>query len=281
MSRRSGFTLIELLVVIAIIAILAAILFPVLTAAKAAGNQSKCINNVKQIVRAVQLYSDDNTNMLLPGFLSTNWGDWYDKLNPYVRQMNKTSDGYNLRGIFLCPNIPRSRYPNGQEIPADLKRCYGYNYYYLGGKPASDGSYECHSSSELTKSSTTICIMEIWNYEKVGHSSGQASAGWGTAYSYPPSLTSLCSRDHCWPPGWHSGKTVVGWCDGHVSTVHLAPPLPSGTTDDGSQAYAGVMQKELNDKYTTITVNEFKNGKYQQVVYTSEDPYWRLKYFKP
>lgn len=47
MKKASGFTLIELLVVIAIIAILAAILFPVMASAREQGRQAKCINNLK------------------------------------------------------------------------------------------------------------------------------------------------------------------------------------------------------------------------------------------
>lgn len=63
---RTAFTLIELLVVIAIIAILAAMLLPVLAAAKAKGQQTKCLSNVKQLGLAWKLYADDNRDWLVP-----------------------------------------------------------------------------------------------------------------------------------------------------------------------------------------------------------------------
>ena len=62
-SRRSGmergFTLIELLVVIAIIAILAAILFPVLARAREAARSSACLSNLRQLNKAFTMYGND------------------------------------------------------------------------------------------------------------------------------------------------------------------------------------------------------------------------------
>ncbi|MBQ0104798.1 MAG: prepilin-type N-terminal cleavage/methylation domain-containing protein [Armatimonadetes bacterium] len=57
---KKGFSLIELLVVMAIIAILSAVIFPIMTSVREKTQQSKCIQNMKQIGMALEMFRSDN-----------------------------------------------------------------------------------------------------------------------------------------------------------------------------------------------------------------------------
>jgi prepilin-type N-terminal cleavage/methylation domain-containing protein/prepilin-type processing-associated H-X9-DG protein len=59
-NRRDGFTLIELLIVIAIVAVLTAILFPVILTARESARKTRCLYNIKSINNAALQYADDN-----------------------------------------------------------------------------------------------------------------------------------------------------------------------------------------------------------------------------
>jgi len=68
--RRTGFTLIELLVVVAIIALLAALLLPVLNRTRGKADEASCLNNLRQLQIAWQLYTDDHN-----GHVPENYSD--------------------------------------------------------------------------------------------------------------------------------------------------------------------------------------------------------------
>jgi prepilin-type N-terminal cleavage/methylation domain-containing protein len=75
-----GFTLVELLVVIAIIGVLAAITFPVMSAAKASGADTTCRTNLRSLGQSTALYAGDSDDALpwAPGEMAT----WMNRLNP-------------------------------------------------------------------------------------------------------------------------------------------------------------------------------------------------------
>ncbi len=64
--RQPGFTLMELLVVIAIIGILASLLLPALSHAKQKAQGISCLNNFKQMMTAMTLYTGDNHEFFPP-----------------------------------------------------------------------------------------------------------------------------------------------------------------------------------------------------------------------
>jgi len=67
MSKTKGFTLIELLVVIAIIALLLALLIPVLRSAREAGQRAVCLSNLRQLTLAWTAYAEEHDGQIVNG----------------------------------------------------------------------------------------------------------------------------------------------------------------------------------------------------------------------
>jgi len=103
--RARGFTLIELLVVIAIIAILAAILFPVFTAARDRARLATCTTNRKQLYIAMGLYAQ-SYNGLLPtatDYQGSGWTRQVFGMYSLIRYIKNYQ-------ILVCPNAPKGGY---------------------------------------------------------------------------------------------------------------------------------------------------------------------------
>ena len=116
-SHRA-FTLIELLVVVAIIAILAALLLPVLARAKDKARAAQCVSNLRQWGLALRIYADDYSDYLPRRgqgvqtlALITRPDDWFNALPPYfamssyqdlVTESKKPAAGDH--SVFICPD---------------------------------------------------------------------------------------------------------------------------------------------------------------------------------
>jgi prepilin-type N-terminal cleavage/methylation domain-containing protein/prepilin-type processing-associated H-X9-DG protein len=117
-----GFTLVELLIVIAVIVVLASLLLPVLSAARAKSQQTACLNNLKQLATCWLMYANDNgskyaNNLPLvdvPG-ISNNWA-----LGNMQIPIQATNVGFLERGELF----PYTTQPPLYHCPADASRAY-------------------------------------------------------------------------------------------------------------------------------------------------------------
>jgi prepilin-type N-terminal cleavage/methylation domain-containing protein len=146
----NAFTLIELLVVIAIIAILASLLLPALTQAKAKAHSAVCKSNLRQLGICLQIYVDEQgcfpADANKPPFYHP-YSSWAPSLNTYLNQplaAAKLTPSWAWPAcVFVCPSDKRD-----QRFGLGAGGSYGYNtlgisFFFVGQLSRADGSAWC------------------------------------------------------------------------------------------------------------------------------------------
>jgi len=240
-------------VVIAIIAILASMLLPALARAKAQGDRSKCMSNLRQISIFMQMYTDDYSdvfpahrnlglNTADAGPSLTNW--WGTSIVPYAK---------NNTELFHDPSIKGKRLDNGikwqWKFDCNLVG-YGYNGYFLGVHP--------YTGDDLVISGIKFSTRPWFKRSAIVSPSQNLVIGdkqpygnppvWSSSLWWPNSCMTLPSSSGAYEgiePKRHLGQSVVVFNDGHSQSrkdSQINPPA-----DPGSGSAKGLINSQYWD----------------------------------
>jgi len=236
----TGFTLIELLVVIAIIAILMAILIPTLKQAREQGKRSACLNNLRQLCLAWNLYADDNdgkmvcgnTHRVVDGLPNKNAWVYYEG-GDSKQQIQGIKDGYlypycRNKKLYKCPTGLR-----GEEVTYSIVD-------YMNGHDAIEGATIAalksrlqirNASSQivfLDEGRLTVSSWTVYYYQERWWDQITARHGNGTTFGF--------SDGHSEYWKWSDPRTVeIGKTDYTAALTSLSPPIDDPYWGQGNE----------------------------------------------
>ena len=229
-SRSAAFTLIELLVVIAIIAILAAVLLPVLAKAQLRAERAYCLNNMHQLGYAWIMYSDDNNSSIV-----TNADTSVQTLNSWVKGIMKWdlppssswSDNYNTTNLYDSLLGPYCGHSIGiYKCPGDKKP---------GGKGARVRSVSMNAfMNGLSTQSTVTSLMGLPNYVDYNKLTAMVGPGPSDLWVFLDeqgdsindgfflvAMSQIGQTTQYWydrPASYHGGTGSFSFADGHAES---------------------------------------------------------------
>src|SRR5262245_19263190 len=239
--QSSGFTLIELLVVIAIIAILAGMLLPALSRAKAKAERTACLSNFKQINLLMQYYTDDNRETF-PAHRNSGVNSTDANLS-LKNWWGTTILGYNTNNanLFRDPALKKKRMDDGTswDWGFDCNRVgYGYNGWFLVRHPYGSlsgftvGTVRCDVPDPFKRTSVLRPSDSLVVGDKEPY--GGATPAWGSSLWWEAScMDPVVVRRSSFPtfegiePKRHLGQGAVAFNDGHAETrksENINPP---------------------------------------------------------
>jgi prepilin-type N-terminal cleavage/methylation domain-containing protein len=209
-SARNAFTLIELLVAMALVAVAAAVLLP---GGSRKPGYVRCMNNLRQIGVAFQMYATDwshdtagNTNSFHSPFF--NWTDYRLRLAPYLAVKGAPSPTNQL---FTCPKDTFFYESNGRRgVAKPFHEQAKFNF----------TSYAFNAGQVTTASPTTNRGLAGMNWQSAAHPARTVLIAEVPAYApyswhYPKESA---FRDYS---KFNDARNVLGFVDGHVSVIQI------------------------------------------------------------